>query len=87
MTVKAVVHLLNLFVMLVADFYECSGPSILHKYSFWIEVILLILNSLRVASMVCIEFSGSSSSKQVRVVHIKLTDINKHHFVKFSEGS
>ena len=58
----------------VTDLYESSGLSILHKYSFWIEVILLILNSLRVVSMICIEFSSSSSSEQVSIFCIKLTD-------------
>ena len=37
--------------------------------------------------MVCIEFSGSISSKQVSIVFIKLRDINMHYFVKLSEGS
>ena len=46
LTVKAAVHLLNLFVLGIMDFYRGSGPSILHKYSFWREVILLIMNSL-----------------------------------------
>ena len=64
--------------MWVIDFYESSGPSILHKYSFWIEVILLILNSLRELSMVCIAFSGSSSSKQVSIDCIKLPDEPKN---------
>lgn len=54
------------------------------KCSFWIEVILVILNYLRVVNMVCIEISGSSI---VSIVCIKLRDSNKHYFVKFSESS
>ena len=78
LTVKAAVHLLNLVVIWVIDFYESSGPSVLRKYNFWIEVILLILNFLRVVSTVFIEFSGSKSSKQVSIVCIILPDEPKN---------